>query len=67
MIDNLTAEQIADQIGRLADKCDNIHAAGNLPLPADVHLPIVRTSLLDMRDELRAMYVQLTGENPWTP
>jgi len=56
---------ILNRIGTLADKCDNIHAASKMPLPADVHLPIIRTSLLDMRDELRGIYEQISGENPW--
>lgn len=61
-----TADYLAERIGTLADKCDNMHAASKMPLPADVHLPILRTSLLDLRDELRAIHVAMTGENPWS-
>lgn len=56
---------ILNRIGNLADQCDNMNAAARMPLPADVHLPILRTGLLDMRDELRSIYESIAGENPW--
>lgn len=60
------AETVAERIGLLADRCDNLHAASQLPLPAGQHLPILRVSLLELRDELRAMHIEITGDDPWS-
>jgi hypothetical protein len=67
MSERIPPDELAERIGRLADTCDNIHSASSLPLGTDVHLPILRTTLLDLRDELRQLHVAITGENPWTP
>jgi hypothetical protein len=58
-------DEIADRIGRLADTCDNIHSASLLPVGADFHLPILRSTLLDVRDELRQLHIAITGDDPW--
>lgn len=61
-----TSETIAERVGKLADTCENLHVASAMPLPADVHLTILRTNLLDLRDQLRSIHIQLTGVNPWS-
>lgn len=62
---SVSSDALAEQIGTLADKCDNMRAASSMPLPADVHLPILRSALLDLRNDLRALHVAITGDNPW--
>lgn len=62
----LNTDQIAERIGTLADKCDNMHAASSMPLPAEAHLPILRSAMLDLRNDLRALHVAMTGDDPWS-
>lgn len=66
MTAQVPSEELAERIGKLADTCDNLHVASAMPLPADVHLPILRTNLLDLRDQLRSIHVDMTGRNPWS-
>jgi hypothetical protein len=37
----------------------------SVPLPDKSHLQALRESLPSVRDRLRAIYVEQTGENPW--
>jgi hypothetical protein len=60
-----TSDAMAERIGTLANKCDNMYAASSMPLSAEVHLPILRRALLDLRNDLRALHVAITGDNPW--
>lgn len=66
MSEQIPSEEWSETIGKLADTCDNLHVASGMPLPADVHLTILRTNLLDLRDQLRAIHVEMTGVNPWS-
>lgn len=60
----ITEEQ-ADQIGRMADKMDSLLAGSKMPIPASIHLEAWTGSMREMRDELAALVVAITGENPW--
>lgn len=54
-----------DDSGQVADTVDNLISALTLPLPDKLHLQALRESLPSVRDRLRAIYVEQTGENPW--
>lgn len=60
------SSDVMDRIGRLADKADNFAHAGTLPLPARVHAEALRLGMEDIREELRAIFTDVTGENPWS-
>jgi hypothetical protein len=59
------AGQLMPVIGELVDTCDNFLAFENafmpLPLRAEAYVSGLRT----IRDRLRALYIETTGENPW--
>lgn len=65
MNSQLPSEEIADRIGRLADTCDNVVQASYLPMPADFHLAQLRIAIREMSKNLKALHVDITGENPW--
>lgn len=54
-----------ERIGLLADRVSNLLGAMKLPMPPQMHLDQLRKSLPELRDELRQLYADATGENPW--
>jgi hypothetical protein len=60
----MTAER-AEQVGLIADRCDNLVHATLLPLPPKMHLEQLVASLKEIRDELRDIVIAETGDNPW--
>lgn len=54
-----------DQLGKMADRLDNLTYSAKLPLPANLHLKAILGNLEEMRDELRQFVVDGSGENPW--
>jgi len=61
----MTKKQIAERIGKMSDRTDNLYYASRMPLPAEAHKKILQGALQDIRDDLRKLYVEITGENPW--
>lgn len=60
-----TTEEHGETVGLLADRIDNLIHASVLPLPPEFHLAQIVPALEEIRDELRAAVVDMTGENPW--
>ena len=58
-------DDIFDAIGREADVVDSLIAAEQMPLPADLAKRARVESLTALRDRLRAIVVEGSGENPW--
>lgn len=54
-----------EEIGEISDKCDNHYHASKLPLPSHIHVEALSEAMKNIRDRLRAVYVQETGDNPW--
>ncbi len=54
-----------DDLGELADKCDNLVAASQLPLPPSMHIEQLRDGLVGIATMLKRYHIQETGENPW--
>lgn len=54
-----------DKIGEWADTINNLLGATQLPMPAQFHLEQITLAMALMRDEMRAVYAEATGENPW--
>jgi hypothetical protein len=53
------------EIGLLADLCDNMLAGSVLPVLPAIHIEAMTGKYREARDRLRALYVKLSGENPW--
>lgn len=58
-------EELAEKIGFLADRVDNLVAALTIPMPADFHIKALKESLPEIAKELKQIVIQETGENPW--
>lgn len=61
----MSQNELFERIAELAEKLDNHAAASVLPMPSHIHLSVLRDVIAEARDELRALYTQLTGEDPW--
>lgn len=53
------------KLGLAADRIDNLLAAMELPLPPDQVTHALKSSMTDVRDDLREVYVSETDKNPW--
>lgn len=60
----MTNEQ--EQLGQQIDTLDSLAHALNMPLPPEMHVNTLRTVLPDLVTDMRAAFVALTGENPWS-
>jgi hypothetical protein len=62
----MLSETLVETIGQLADTCDNYLAfQDNSFMSLSQKANAYVTGLRDVRDQLRALYVAETGENPW--
>ncbi|WP_140221232.1 hypothetical protein [Pseudomonas oryzihabitans] len=61
MSNEQTIEQLGDQIERLL----NLAAALEMPLPDHLHVDQLRKSLPEITADLRKVYADLAGEDPW--
>lgn len=58
--------EVAQKLGKIVDKLDNYLAAADLSgLPPEFHLRQLKAGLSDMSKELKALFVDFTGDNPW--
>lgn len=55
----------AERVAEVADTLDNLVGALQLPLPATMHVDQMKNHLPELRDKLRAVYIDLTGYDPW--
>lgn len=55
----------AEEIGLLSDQLDNALHAARLPLPPAIHIEGMTAIISNVRDRLRALVIQSTGEDPW--
>lgn len=56
-----------EMLGMQADTLENLLGAMKLPLPAQMHLDMLRPALEGVMQKLREVYVLETGDNPWAP
>lgn len=61
-----SSRELWEQVGQLADRADNFCCASLLGLPAKVHAEQLALGMADIRDALRALYIEATGDDPWT-
>ena len=58
-------EHRVDEIGEVADTCDNLIHSAKLPLPPDLHLVALLANLRIIRDKLREIVAGEKGYDPW--
>ena len=61
---NITPEQL-EELGRLADMANNLAAASQLPVSPVIHIAGMRQGLIDIDRALKALYIEITGDDPW--
>lgn len=54
-----------DRLAEAIDRLDNYWHASKIPLPAQLHAEQLANGIASVRDELKALYKELTGEDPW--
>lgn len=54
-----------EKLGELIDSIDNISHALNIPMMPEVHLEGMRKSLPIIVEKFKALFIEITGENPW--
>ena len=61
---DMTSDTI-ERLGELADSCD-YYLALDIPfMPKSLLLDGMKTGLKEVRDALREIYIEATGDNPW--
>ena len=55
----------AENWGLLIDRIDNVIAAFELPLPAGFQVKQSKSILMQISKEMKAVFVDENGENPW--
>ena len=60
----MTPEQLED-LGQIVESASNFHAAGQMPLPPQMHLTCLRDGMEAIRDNARRLYFEVSGEDPW--
>ena len=64
------SKQIDDKqlqtLGMLVDKAENYLAWATNPMsPADLKIDAMKTGLTEISEELKELYIELAGDNPW--
>lgn len=54
-----------ERLAVLIDELDSLCAALGLPIPDAMHVQALRDSLPANVQALKAVFVEVTGENPW--
>lgn len=60
-----TNEEYFEKIGELKDKVDNLLGSMELPMSADFHVKMMKSELATISNEVKNIYIGLTGDNPW--
>lgn len=53
-----------ENLGRAIDRLENIAFSLNMNLPCELHLKAIREAIPEIVKELKAGFVEATGENP---
>jgi hypothetical protein len=60
----ITIEEV-EQLGRVVERLANLYGATKLPLRPELHLAGIVPGLKELRDQLRELYVAVSGDDPW--
>jgi hypothetical protein len=59
------SDEQKEKLGQLIDGIDNLAHALQIPMPAQFHVDSLKGLLPEKVSELKAIYQEITGENPW--
>ena len=54
-----------EELGQLIDSIENLAHGLNIPMTADFHVSQLKKILPEKVKELKAVFVEITGDNPW--
>lgn len=54
-----------EALGQAIDRIENLIYALKMPLPPTMHVEQIKKALPEILEELKAGYIETTGENPW--
>lgn len=54
-----------DEVGQIADTCDNFVAASVLKVPPKIHIECLVEGLKEISKKIKEYVVQEMGDNPW--
>jgi hypothetical protein len=54
-----------EKLGQLIDSIDSLTHALSLPMSADFHVQQLKVILPEKVEELKEVFIEITGENPW--
>lgn len=55
----------SEEFGDIIDRIDNLLGALELPMPAEFHVNQIKSELGEMSEDLKRIYIEEEGENPW--
>lgn len=55
----------SEEFGDIIDRIDNLLGALELPMPVEFHVNQIKSELGEMSEDLKRIYVEEEGENPW--
>lgn len=58
-------DEANEKLGQAIERLENVAGALVLPMRADFHLAQLKVLLPEIVAELKAAFVEVTGENPW--
>lgn len=58
-------EEQKETLGDIADRVNNLTGALEIPMPAEFQVTQLKSILPEVVQELRDLYKDVTGENPW--
>jgi hypothetical protein len=53
------------KLGNLVDRIDNLVHAGDIPMLDATRVKALGEALPDLHSELKTLYVEIAGEDPW--
>lgn len=61
----MTKEQAVESFGDAIDRIDNLLGAMKLSMPAKFHLDQLQGTLPEISGQLKNVYKNIVGQNPW--
>lgn len=60
----ITDDQL-EEFGQMADTCDNLIGALEMPLPPAMQIEQTKLALQKLSAQIKALVVAIGGDNPW--
>jgi hypothetical protein len=63
--ETVVSEEQLEKLGKLVDRIDNLVHARKLQVSDGIHLRALGEALPDLHSELKTLYVEIAGDDPW--